>query len=525
MRTKFYTILTLASLLIILVLELTLLGGVFLVSETTTSIILASLIIAAAGLLVVFLLYFYITKSIISPLSSLANKIKEDTKIDAVALEGDPLGYIEQVSSRIKKDLDACYARISSFHELCVSLFKVVTTNDLIRAAAKGLKPLPFIEAAVVLLLNKEKQSLGLYPIFPDGITVQKEFILGERGLPLDKVKIASPLYKEGLGSSQNLNELEKIFLEKGYSSSLTVAITNDGNFLGLLGLASKEQRKSLPNEDILFIEDIASLLGLELSYMQLLNELGQKDEEVIELKHTERQKVKKQLAEIKEAYSQLIQAGKMASLGQLSAGVAHELNNPIGGILGYTQLIMSKLNKKDLAREDIDNSLKYLEMMEKESKRCQWIISNLLNFARKPLEERTAISIEDVINNTVSMVEYQAQRSNVKISASFPEGGLKKVNGNANELQQVFTNLIQNSRDAMPQGGQINITGKNMLDHRFNPPLEYIELRFSDTGVGISKENLPHIFEPFFTSKLGKAGTGLGLSISYTIVSSHKGL
>ncbi|MCM8795390.1 MAG: ATP-binding protein [Candidatus Omnitrophica bacterium] len=521
-----YNLFIFSILLAIFILEAVFLWISVFLRKDIVPLVLNSIIIIL-GIAATYLIVFSLKRSVELPLDSLVNKVRGYIKINTPLLENNPIGYLDRVTMEMKKELDAERVRVSAMQKLHELIFKAYRQNDLIDAVAKGLSFIPHIEGGLVLLTNREKTKATLYPLIPKDIIPRKEFILGEGGISLSQIKIVSPVYREQLINSNNLNELEKVFTEKNYFSSLTVAIKNEEDFFGLLGLAIKEKGNFL-KEDTVFLENVADLMGLKLANMQLAGELRQKREEIIELKHSHKEyidrKMAEQIAELKNIYSQLIQTGKMASLGRLSAGIAHELNNPIGGILGYTQLVLTKLKKPNLTCQDIENIIGILEMMEKESKRCQWIVSNLLNFARKPLDERRPLDVKEVIDNTISMMEYQLVKNNIKVSLSFPPDGLKKINGNANELQQVFTNLIQNAQDAMPEGGELTITGNNKLDSRYSPPREYIELVFSDTGVGIPKENLDKIFDPFFSSKIGKIGTGLGLSISYAIISSHHG-
>jgi two-component system NtrC family sensor kinase len=520
MSQKIKKIFILSACLAVLAAEAGLFAGVFFAYKSAWSAVLSSFVVAGLGVCVILFTAFSLTKYLVLPLKTLGERIKGYVGLAASVPEADYALYIEQAVVKVKKDLDDSRARLSSILALHNSLFKAITANNLIFALAENFKGLTGIDASSAILIDKEKKTAALYPIIPEEISAQRDLAVAK----LDDLKIGAPVFKERLGTIGKLNELEKNFLEKGCDAAFTVPIEHEGVFWGLLGVASKARPDGL-RDNCAFIENAAQLVGLKLSEIKLIADLRKLEEESSVLKHEGKEKIEKQLAELKETYSQVVQTGKMASLGQLSAGVAHELNNPIGGILGYAQLIISKLKKPEVAKEDIDTSLKYLEMMERESKRCQWIISNLLNFARKPLDTRMPVSLDDVINNTVSMMEYQVEKCKVKISVSLPEAGLKKVNANANELQQVFTNLIQNAVDAMPNGGQINIAGQNMLDNRFSPPAPYIEVMVSDNGMGIPKDNLPRIFEPFFTSKIGKAGTGLGLSITYTIINSHNGV
>jgi len=515
MKSLFLRIFIITLLLILLSLGLGI-GGIFLFNK---NIILFSLFSIALGITFAFIIIFIFLKpSIVSFLkTSFLNKVNFSLK--DTDLKRQPLEYLEKIFDKLINDLNSLNLKFSLLQKYLVSLDKAFTFNDLIRALSEVFKSLSFIEISLILRIQKDKNLFSLYPVFPENAVSKKEFSLSEVEPILKKLQEKKFLYKENLDENQDLNVLEKIFLEKGYRSSFILGVGKD-DFFCILGIATK-RIDSLSKENLDFIKNLGILLETKIAYMDLSEKLEKKEEEIFELKDSQKEK----LAELKAIFSQVVQAGKMASLGQLSAGVAHELNNPIAGILGYTQLILNKLNSPQITSETIEGSVKYLKLMEREAKRCQGIISNLLNFSRKSSEEKVPLDIREVIENTLSMLEYQLNKSNVKISLSFPPEGLKKINGNANQLQQVFTNLIQNALDAMPEGGQLTITAENKVDLRFKPPLEYIEIRVSDTGCGIPQENLSKIFDPFFTSKLGKPGTGLGLSISYAIISSHKGL
>jgi len=235
----------------------------------------------------------------------------------------------------------------------------------------------------------------------------------------------------------------------------------------------------------------------------------------------------KKRSAELEKAYAdlrnaqiQLVQSAKMAGIGQLSAGVAHEINNPLGGILGYAQFILSKLAKPDFNIEDFKTCREYLNHIERESQRCKKIVENLLTFSRKSPEEFQPLVIKTIMKNTLSMVRHSLESQNIKISVEYA-ADIPEVKGNANQLQQVFTNFIINAKQAMPQGGQLNIRALKAIGQDGKENLQII---FQDTGCGIAKENLERIFEPFFTTKGDWKSIGLGLSICYQIIEQHKG-
>lgn len=226
---------------------------------------------------------------------------------------------------------------------------------------------------------------------------------------------------------------------------------------------------------------------------------------------------------ELRNTQAQLIQSAKMAAVGQLGAGVAHELNNPLVGILGFAQFMLEKFRKTELNIEDFQGFQKYIESIEREAGRCKDIVENLLKFSRRPAEVKLVpMDIAGALEETLSIIDYQLKLNNVNLIMDI-KPGLAQVMGISNQLQQVFTNLILNAQQAMPEGGALKISAQNILDEKTKTPLK-VKIEFQDTGCGIPPENLPHIFEPFFTTKHKEKGTGLGLTISYQIIQDHKG-
>jgi len=242
--------------------------------------------------------------------------------------------------------------------------------------------------------------------------------------------------------------------------------------------------------------------------------------ERTAELEKTNRE-LESALKTLKETQVQLIQVEKMAAVGQLAAGVAHELNNPLGGILGYSQFALEKINQKPFSqfgREDTADFLQYLRDIEQQTKRCRSIIQNLLKFSRSSRkEEFEPTDLNQVVNETLTFTRHQVERSKVKLVQNLEED-LPLITGHVSQLQQVFTNLILNAVQAMPQGGTLTISTAVYRDK------DEIHVSFADTGEGIPKENLDKIFEPFFSTKRVGEGTGLGLSVSYGLIRNHGG-
>jgi len=208
----------------------------------------------------------------------------------------------------------------------------------------------------------------------------------------------------------------------------------------------------------------------------------------------------------------ELLRAEKLTSLGQLAASIAHEINNPLAGVLVYTQLLSKKVTGDTFKKEE---ALGYLSKMESEVGRCSRIIRNLLDFARQTEPMLRLLDINQVIEQVLAMVGHQAQLQNVEVVKEF-NPSLPKVMADFDQLQQIFTNLTLNAIQAMPEGGRLTLRS-SAVDGE-------VRVDVQDTGYGISKENMGKLFTPFFTTKTKGKGVGLGLAVVHGIVERHKG-
>jgi signal transduction histidine kinase len=205
----------------------------------------------------------------------------------------------------------------------------------------------------------------------------------------------------------------------------------------------------------------------------------------------------------------QLRLSEKMAAIGLLAAGVAHEVNTPLTGISSFTQMLLDRSEPDDPKKE-------LLEKIERQTFRAAKIVNNLLNLARPSGGETGSVEINGIIGDVLSLLEHQLKMSKVQVRRDLSTTPLV-VRGVEYKLQQVFLNLFLNARDAMPDGGRLSITthekGRDVV------------VEVSDTGVGIPSEHLARIYDPFFTTKGEGRGTGLGLSVTYGIVQEHGGV
>jgi PAS domain S-box-containing protein len=222
-----------------------------------------------------------------------------------------------------------------------------------------------------------------------------------------------------------------------------------------------------------------------------------------------------------KETEVELIRSEKLASLGQLAASVAHEVNNPLAGILVYTALLLKKYQAKKLQTEETENQLL---KMKKELERTSGIIRNLLDFSRQSDADMRPIEINKVVEAALLLVRHQISLENIKLELKLGQD-LPLVLAGFDQIQQVLINLLLNATQAMPEGGKLSIATSVAKNIRIGESLKNtVRIDVTDTGVGIPKENRGKLFTPFFTTKEKGKGVGLGLPVVHGIIERHKG-
>ncbi len=243
----------------------------------------------------------------------------------------------------------------------------------------------------------------------------------------------------------------------------------------------------------------------LASSFNKMVASLKTMKLELEEWGRTLEEKVKTRTEELMTVKNQMAQSEKLASIGRLAAGVAHEINNPLGGILAFSSLALEDCDEKHPLRQN-------LEIVVKQTMRCRETVKGLLDFARQSSAAEVPTEINSVIEKTLSLLENQSIFQNIKIVLRLGSG-LPQVLIDPGQLQQVVVNIAINAVDAMEESGTLTV------ETRYEAAPQDVLLRISDTGKGIPDENLPLIFEPFFTTKKVGQGTGLGLSIVHGIV------
>jgi two-component system NtrC family sensor kinase len=249
--------------------------------------------------------------------------------------------------------------------------------------------------------------------------------------------------------------------------------------------------------------------------FNEMTRTLAQREKDIGELNRGLEQKVLERTAELEEknrllvkTREELVRAEKLAAIGELAAGVAHEINNPMAIIRGNTELLQMSIPPKADNREEVDTIFQQTGRVER-------IVANLLRFARQEQKHLGEVFINRLLHEILSQVSHQAPLSGI-FSEERYSVELQEIKGDSDQLRQVFTNLILNAIQAMPEGGKLTI------ETILHAEAGVCEVDITDTGYGIAAENLEQIFNPFFTTK--KQGTGLGLSVTYGIIKEHGG-
>lgn len=351
-----------------------------------------------------------------------------------------------------------------------------------------------------VYLLDKKRQTLDL--LASKGLSsrfVEKRSIKTRkmgRGL-LGKSLITSETKVVcDLGNSEA--PYGDLFAEEGIQSAIYVPLVSKGAPVGVVVISSR------------------STFDFSDDYLEFLSAIGNQIGVAVE-NATLYENLKNAYQELKEAQEQIIAQEKLASLGKLSATIAHEINNPLAAVLTYNRLMIKQNRNGRLTPERKDDIARYLGIMASETARCGEIVKNLLAFSRQSKINIESRSIKEIVDRTLTLLSHDLKMKGVQVVKRV-KSDLPEVQCDFKQIQQALLNVIGNASEAMVEGGVLTVAAERSAVGRT------MEIRISDTGCGIPKAHLKSIFEPFFTTKEEGKGVGLGLSVVYGIVTRHKG-
>ena len=348
-------------------------------------------------------------------------------------------------------------------------------------------------------LINPIYNEPSCYPCHPKSLSVLGvlDTTISLEGFEKEKAQIYNRMLFSGVVSIIVLSLLLSLLLTRFVNRPIDRLLAATKN----AAHGNLDQNVTIRSHD-----ELGELSG---SFNNMITELKRSRDAIEEWTQTLEHRVKERTQELQQVQDQLVRAGKMAAIGELAAGVAHEINNPLTGVLTFSSLMLKKVDEKNPWKRDLENIVE-------QTTRCRNIVRGLLDFARQRKPDKREWDIHTLIERTLTLLENQAPFQNIKITKQF-QADVPRLLVDADQMQQVFMNILLNSADAMARdGGTLTIrTGsKNGI----------AQVSFTDSGCGIAKEHLSKLFDPFFTTKETGKGTGLGLAISYGIIQSHGG-
>jgi signal transduction histidine kinase len=413
------------------------------------------------------------------------------TGTDEVSKLGQTFNQMAQTLKQREASLSRGNRDLFILHTAGLDLMESLERDALLEKIAARAEDLVRADTTAVSAVDSSDRMLKYL-----GVYGSRAKAIRERGLSLEGGGIYNWLASYGtpllIADAQADFRLDSALMkELEVRSIMSAPLWSSNTMIGLLTAVNKKGGASFDRHDLRLFTVFSSLAAAALQNASLYSDL------------------KGKMDELKTTQEQLVRSAKMAAIGELSANVAHEINNPLTSVLGYTTHLLKTLDLPDSPR-------KILGMMEQETLRVRKIIRNLLDFSRQRPSWMQPEDISVPLRETAAFVRGIAHASSVAIRETYPPGpALVKMD--QNEIKQVFINIVNNALQAMPQGGELGI--------RLDASREsVVVVEFSDTGVGIAPESMDKIFEPFFSTKDNGDGTGLGLSISYRIIQNHGG-
>ncbi|MFQ5834988.1 MAG: ATP-binding protein [bacterium] len=390
----------------------------------------------------------------------------------------------------------------TNLHEILLSISSLFDVAKILKLIVRGAIRFTRSQRSVIMVLDKKKGEVHQaameapgpefsYPIKgarPNGLAWRT---IKEKKSFLVKVPVVSGPLTQSNGKAKEVRAV------------LSLPLRGQEDVLGAL-IASSSSSHSFSKEEVQILSILADQAAIAIEKARLIDDLERAREELQNWGKELSQKVKEKTEELKQSQAQLFQSEKLAGIGQLAAGIAHEIRNPLGIMATSLYYLNDVLPQK---KEDVK---RHFQIMEAEINRCETIINNLLEFSRRSDQELELIDVNQLLNITLSLVEKDLFVKDIKLTKELEQN--PTIRANADEIKQVFLNLILNATQAMPHGGRLEIATSIMQNKR-------VRIKIADSGMGIPGKQLSKIFDPFFTTKAPGEGTGLGLTLVHAII------
>ncbi len=414
----------------------------------------------------------------------------------------------------IQPRLDQLFQRqqanlLAILEEFSKELVHLKNLRDLLQSFARMLRRRLYVRRLSVYLRDEEKREF--VPSIAKGLRNLRPFPSNHPFLvwleKYDKVVVGELVLADP--GVESFKDAVRDYFKKT-QALIAIPLVLGGNLIGVAHLGRKANLRRYGVREIQFFSQLRSPVTIAFSNSMRFEDIRALSDQLQLWNQQLEERVDQRTRELAKTQEQLVQAEKLATLGTLAGGVAHEINNPLTAVLTNAQIL------KMTAGEDVKESL---DLIEEGAKRCQGIVQKLMKYARKTAEEapHRPVDLNQVVKGTCALLGFQLQQENIEWETRLEN--VTPVEGIAGELEQVLTNLLVNARDAI-QAAKNRGKGKILIETRQTG--EFVELIVRDNGTGISKENQKKIFDPFFTTKDVGAGTGLGLAVTYGILKRH---
>jgi signal transduction histidine kinase len=409
--------------------------------------------------------------------------------------------------SRLREEAEARARNLGLIHEVVQQIIGLNDKKEVTQITADLLAQYFAYELAGVMIVGDNPDS----PIFGFGGSRAE---LVQNAVRNEDFTVIGGITGHVFNTGENLlvndtsqDERYKPITGWEAGSEMCVALKDGDRILGFIDVESS-QRNAFSNNDLLAMESLAGVLATVVSGAIQYERL----QETIRQLRAAQVESRVRLVAQQDAENRLLQAAKLAAVGEMAAGIAHELNNPLTTVTGFTELILDEMNKDAPHRADV-------EMVLHEALRARGVVRRLLDFARQGERTRARADLNQIIDDVLALTTNFIHTNGVQLEVDFKED-LPWVSVDTNQMKQVFLNLVHNALQAMPTGGNLQIKTRT----RSKENRESVIVAIKDSGIGIDPKDIDRIFEPFFTTKGSRGGTGLGLSVTYGIVTDHGG-
>ncbi len=386
--------------------------------------------------------------------------------------------------------------KVSALNAIAATVSQSLNLEEILNRTLEKVLEVMRVETGAIALVDEQTQELSFAANrgFPEELLHEAGSLKLGQGLTGRAAQSGEPILVEDISEEADLSKIELGMKEAGFRSFACIPLRSKEKVLGVMDIASHGLRH-FSSQDVELLTSIGSQIGVTIHNARLFRDLDEA------------------YRDLRVAKAQIFQTAKLSAIGELAAGIAHEIRNPLTTIIGDAQLLMADMKPGEPGYES-------LKAIERSGYRATKVVRNLLSFSRQEEYEFSSIDINQSINNALPLIAYQIERSRVSITKDLA-AGLPLVSGSAHHLEEVWVNLLINARDAIPakRAGEIRITS------RLDGVGEAVQVLISDNGGGIPEANLDRVFDPFFTTKEVGKGTGLGLYITYNIVRQHNGL